>query len=140
MPKKTKVIKTSGHKLAIAYPILFAINSITLLLANTIFPEKVVLGTHYIPVSWAIIHSMGTLALINILAIPFIEYLQEKKDIPETKLWIKNLLINFVGIWAITRFAKQLGLGVTSWFITLLLAIVFTITQTYGTKLLNNIK
>lgn len=74
---------------------------------------------------------MGTLALINILVIPFIREIERWKGRMLTPMeWmIKYFIVNFVGVWAITRFSEQFGLGVSSWFVVVILAVVLDLVQ-----------
>ncbi len=66
-------------KIVINFFVFFVVNVIVLTLANILFPEQVVLGTWGISRNWAIIHSMGTLAMINAFAIPVIQEQIKKK-------------------------------------------------------------
>ena len=128
------VAKTSanpGMVLVTSYFVLFAVNALVIYLANIYFPQYVVLGTFNINLPWAIFHSMGTLALINILVIPFIREIERWKGRMLTSMeWMMKYFVgNFVGVWAITRFSEQFGLGVSSWFVVLVLAIVLDLVQ-----------
>lgn len=129
-----KVAKTSanpGMMMVTSYFVLFAVNALIIYLANTYFPKNVVLGTASISLPWSIFHSMGTLALINILVIPFIREIEKWKGRMLTSMeWmVKYLVVNFVGVWVITRFSEQFGLGVSSWIVVLALAIVLDFVQ-----------
>ena len=119
--------------LIITYFVFFVINSLVICLANTISPEQVVLATHHITKTWAIIHSMGTLALINLFAVP-------PKTLTNKEWMIRYFLINLVSIWIITRFADQLGLGVASWPIILILALILSLVQGIAMTQLKKIK
>ena len=128
------VAKTSanpGMVLVTSYFVLFAVNALVIYLANIYFPQYVVLGTFNINLPWSIFHSMGTLALINILVIPFIQEIEKWKGRMLTPMeWmIKYFVVNFVGVWVITRFSEQFGLGVSSWLVVLVLAVVLDLVQ-----------
>lgn len=128
------IAKTSanpGIVLVTSYFVLFAVNALVIYLANVYFPRNVVLGTFNINLGWSIFHSMGTLALINILIIPFIREIERWKGRMLTPMeWmVKYFVINFVGVWAITRFSEQFGLGVSSWLVVVILAAVLDLVQ-----------
>ena len=126
-----KSSQNTNLMLVITYFILFAVNALVILLANAYFPQQVALGTLHITKNWAIIHSMGTLALINTFAIPIIREFEKKKGRMLTnKEWLlKYFLINFIGIWFLARFADDLGFGIASWRVALVLAVVLDILQ-----------
>lgn len=118
------------------YFILFVINALIIWLANTLFPNNVVLGTWSISKPWAIIHSMGILALIDTFSIPFIRMCEiKRKKMFSSKDWmIAYFLINTAGVWLIARFAGEIGLGISSWIVAVFLAIVLDIFQGLGMK------
>ena len=121
--------KSEAHTcmiLVYSYFALFFVNGLVVYLASMYFPANVVLGTLHIPKLWAVIHSMGALALINTFAIPVLRAYERSKDTMVTNRdWIvAYFFINFGGIWIITRFADQLGFGITSWVIALVLAAI----------------
>jgi uncharacterized membrane protein SirB2 len=74
---------------------------------------------------------MGVLSLINTFAIPLVRvYENERKRMFSTNKWmIAYFLLNFGGVWLIARGSEQLGLGITSWLVALVLAIVFDLVQ-----------
>ena len=103
--------------LVLSYFLLFGINSLVIFLANQYFPQEVVLGTAHISKTWAIIHSMSALALLNTFAIPFLQIYEEKQTrILAPHEWlIFYFVFNSAGLWLISRFANQLGLGLQAW-------------------------
>ena len=117
--------------LVITYFILFAVNSLIIYLANLWFPQNVVLGTQSLSPIWALFLSMGVLSFINTFAIPFINHYEKSRKQPLTpKGWMLAYLgLNFVGLWLITRAAEQLGLGITSWIIAAILAVILDVFQ-----------
>ena len=123
--------QNTGMMLVITYFILFAVNSLVVLGANALFPQNAVLGTAYITLPWAIFHSMSLLALIGTFAIPFIREYEVKrgKMLTNNEWMIAYLVINFVGVWVVARLADNLGFGITSWMVALVLAIVLDLVQ-----------
>lgn len=106
--------------LTVSYVTYLIVNAIGLMVVNIIWPEWVVLGTWHIPVAWAVAHSMGALALINILA---------KSAVKRSRLgwWI----VNSAGIWLIARAADQFGMGIASWRVAVWLGLVVTFGQAW---------
>lgn len=135
MPKtKSALAKNPGLMLVFTYVVLFIVNSIVVYLANRWYPQAVVLGTASITAGWALIHSMGTLALIATFAIPFMRWYEDMKGkMLTSKQWmIKYFILNFVGVWLIARFADNLGLGVSSWRVVAVLALVLDFAQGFA--------
>jgi hypothetical protein len=128
---KEKVQAQHGLMMLYTFIILFLTNSLVLILAHALSPEHVVLGTYSISYWWAIYHSMFKLTVINVFVMPLVTYYEWKNGVTATpKQWMLTyLIVNFVAIWCITRFSESLGLGVTSWFVVLVLAAVFDMVQ-----------
>lgn len=126
-----KKTQNTDITLVLTYFVLFTVNSLIVYLASVFFPNQVVLGTQHITVGWALIHAVGTLALINTFAIPFIrEYEKKKGRMLTPKEWmIDYFFINLVGVWVIARFAEQLGFGISSWIVAVVLAVFLDAAQ-----------
>ncbi|MFH1602148.1 MAG: hypothetical protein ABIB61_04285 [Candidatus Shapirobacteria bacterium] len=120
-----------GLILVISYFLIFLANSLVIILTNLLFPNFIVLGTACHTKLWAIIQSMGVLALINTLAIPLIrEYENKRGKMLNSQEWmLAYFLVNFAGLWIVARFAKNFGLGISSWVVALVLAIVLDAVQ-----------
>ena len=131
MPSKTTLPDNPGIVLVITYLLLFAVNSLVLYLGHLWFPQYIVLGAASVNPTWAILHSMGILALLNTFAIPFIREIetQRHKLFSNTDWMVTYFALNFVGIWLITRLAQQLGFGITSWVVAAALAFVLDLIQ-----------
>lgn len=117
--------------LVVSYLVLLVSNSVVLFLAHALFPKMVVLGTGSLSVLWAVALSMGALSLLNTFAIPFVRVVENnRKKMFSTAEWMLSyFILNFVGVWLISRAAEQFGLGVSSWVVVLLLALVFDMVQ-----------
>ena len=128
---KAKLNENTGIMMPISFLVSLLVSGLVVYLASIYFPTKVVLGTMSITPMWAIIHSIGSLALIITFALPFIrEYENYSKKMFKDKDWFfVYFFINFVGIWIVTRFAEQLGFGVSSIWVVALLAAVLDVVQ-----------
>lgn len=110
------------------------LNSLVIIIANALFPVQVVLGNANSNLWWSVFHSMVMLSLIVTLTVPLFEWKQKMLGrVLTTKEWMMGYLaINFVGVWVITRFSEQFGLGISGWWVGLLLAVAFDFVQGLG--------
>lgn len=124
----------TGMILVKTFFLLLIVNSVVIYVANLLFPKNVVLGTINIPIWWAVVCSMGILALVGTFAVPFIrEYEFKSGKMFTNKQWMGTyLLLNFLGVWVIARMATFVGLGISSWVVALVLAIVLDAAQGVG--------
>lgn len=130
MSKEAIQAKTGIH-LIYAFATMLAVNTLVLMLANNFFPNHVVLGTYSISYWWAIYHSMVKLSLIGTLVMPLVAHYEWKRGkLFEPKEWmITYMVVNVVALWGISRFAENLGLGISAWWVVLILAAVFNWAQ-----------
>ena len=129
---KDKIEKCDcGLEMVLLYFGFFAVNSLVIWLANIFFPSYVVLGTEWITKGWAIIHSMGTLALVNVFTAPCVQECETrgKKVLSSSERMGAYFVVNSVGLWLIARLAKQLGLGISSWLMVVMLGLVLSVVQ-----------
>lgn len=133
MSKKT-FQSTTSVEMSRIYFICLAVNIVVLMFANKIAPMSVVFGTSVLTPTWGLFLSMGALSLINTLLIPVFDSVQEELSRAlTTKEWmIGYFLINFVGLWLVSRFAEQFGFGISSWGVAGLIAIVLDFAQGAG--------
>lgn len=132
MAKKTpRFSKNPGMMMVISYVDLLLVNVIVLWLAASWFPQYIVLGTVALTTTWALWLSMGKLALIDVFTMPFFHEWEKKRGKKlENKDWmIGYFLVNFIGLWIITRFSGVFGLGVTSWVVIAWLALAMDVIQ-----------
>lgn len=130
--RKAKIeTKDAGMMMVITYLVLFVVNSLVVFLANQWFGDQVVLGTLHITRGWALIHSMGTLSLIGTFVVPFVRKLEERQGrMLTSKEWMMGyLVINVIGVWLVSRFAEQMGFGITSWRVAIVLGVVLNLIQ-----------
>ena len=128
---KPTVSKNPGMTLVVTYGVLLAVNAVILYLANMFFPKQVVLGTHSLSLVWAILLSMGTLALIDTFAIPFAHMIENRRGrMLSSKEWmVKYFFLNFFGLWVISHFSQQFGLGIAIWYVSAVLAVILDVVQ-----------
>lgn len=131
MAAPTKLPEVSGMTVVVTTAIIFAVNAIVLYLAQMFFPKNIVLGTHSLSYFWALYMSMGKLALLTAFILPFVSKyeIMRNKIFSPTEWMALYFVVNFVGIWLITRFSEQFGLGVTSWVVVAALAVVLDVAQ-----------
>jgi hypothetical protein len=128
---KEKVQAQHGLMMILTLITLFVVNSLVLYVANMLFPSAVVLGTESVPYGWAIYHSMFKLSVICTMVMPLVTmYEWKNKTIFTPKQWMMTyFVINFGALWVISRFAENIGLGFSSWFVIVLFAGVLDMAQ-----------
>ena len=128
---KEKVQAQHGLMMIYTFITLFIVNNLVLHVANMLFPQDIVLGTATISHWWAMYHSMFKLTVVATFVMPLVTMYEWKKGVIFTpKQWMLTyLVVNFVALWCISRFADNLGLGFSSWFVILLFAGVLDLVQ-----------
>jgi hypothetical protein len=128
---KEKVQAMHGLNMIYSFITLMVTNVLVLMIANAIAPNQVVLGTYAISYWWAIYHSMFKLSVVSVFVMPLVTLYEWKNKTTFTpKQWMMTyFVVNTVVLWEITRFAENLGLGVSSWVVLLVLAAVFNFVQ-----------
>lgn len=117
--------------MVLSYVDVLLANVIVLWLASQFFPQYLVLGNVALTATWALWLSMGALALLGTFAIPFFNEWEARrgKKLTSSDWMIGYFLVNFVGLWLITRFSGVFGLGVISWTVVAGLALGMDILQ-----------
>ena len=128
---KEKVQAQHGLMMIYSFITLFIVNNLVLHVANMFFPDAIVLGTASISHWWAMYHSMFKLTVICIFIMPLVTFYEWKNKLTfSPKQWMATyLVVNFVALWCISRFADNLGLGFSSWFVILIFAGVLDMVQ-----------
>lgn len=123
---KEKIQALTGLHLIYSFVTLLVVNVLVVAVANMFFPTRIVLGTSALTFWWAMHHSMVKLTMINVVAMPLVAYYEWKNKTTFTpKQWmITYFVINVAGLWMISRFADNLGLGLSAWWVVLSLAVV----------------
>lgn len=128
---KEKVQAQHGLMIIYSFIALMLTNVVVLIIVNALFPHNVVLGTYSLSYWWAICHSMLRLTLIGVFAMLLVTvYEWKNKTVFTPKQWmLAYFVVNFVALWCISRFADNLGLGFSSWFVIFLFAGVLDMAQ-----------
>lgn len=114
-----------GLNMVATYIIMFLVGILVISLANWLFPGAVVLGNAALTPIWALCLSAGKLALVATAVMPLVTYREWKmrRDYAPKDWMMTYFIVNLVAIWLIARFAKYLGLGISSWWVAVLLAV-----------------
>ncbi len=133
MPKKSFQTTTSSQMSQLFF-VCFSVNILVLYFSNLLAPNFVVFGAQFVPATWALFLSMAVLSLINLLAVPIFEVIQEEKqkELSPKEWMIGYFIVNFTGLWLISRFAEQFGLGFSSWVVVALVALVLDFVQGFA--------
>jgi len=128
---KEKVQAQHGLMMIYSFIALFVTNALVLMLANALFPQAIVLGTYSITYIWAIYHSVFKLSVVNVFVMPLVTYYEWKNSTTFTpKQWmITYFFVDFLVLYGVTRFSESLGLGVSSWIVLALFALVLDMVQ-----------
>lgn len=133
--KKTKTLivdeAMSARQLTVAFVSMFIGNALIIYFANMVFPQHVVLGTNvFSPIS-ALFYSMVVFTLITIGFIPVIEEVsrQMNQRLDNLSWMVMYFFINAGALWLVARFAEQLGLGISSFVVAVILALIFDTVQ-----------
>lgn len=131
MAKETLPVKNHGMTLFVSFLVLYAVTTLVLHVAHMWAPESVVLGTMSLSYTWALLLSSGVIALISSFTMPFLTEweIRNKRALNATELFVVYFVILFFGVWLVTRAADVFGLGVSSWFVVLVLAAALDMTQ-----------
>lgn len=127
MPKlflnKTEIQAKTGVNLVISYFIMLITNSLVLLLASSLFPHAVVLGTYALSPMWALMLASGKLTLLATGAMPFVAYTEWRRgrDFTPKDWMLTYFVLNVIGVWVLSRFASHLGFGISGWVVAVLL-------------------
>jgi len=137
MSNQNKFTSTTTSEVTKMYFIHFILDAAILFLGTLVASKSIVFGTEFIPPAWGVFHAASLLSLIGILTIPVFEYIREKrqKELSMQDWMIGYFVINFVSVWVISRFAEQLGFGISSWMVAVILAVFLDFAQGFGATL-----
>lgn len=125
------VTATTAGQLSVMFVLTVAFAIITVFLANVFLPKQVVLGNNIFSPGAALIYSAITYGLLSVGAVPVVEWLSEKKEtrLTENKWMLVWLVVNFFAFWIVARFAELLGMGISSWRVVAVLALIMDVLQ-----------
>ncbi|MDQ5951021.1 MAG: hypothetical protein QG639_298 [Patescibacteria group bacterium] len=120
-----------GMMFVISFFTVALINFLVIWLANLWFPTNVVVGNVSLTPAWAAMLFGSALSLLTVLFLPFVTVWEQriKRDLKPQEMMLLYLVFNFVSVWLLTRKSEVFGVGVTSWLVVLVLAVVFDIFQ-----------
>lgn len=121
----------TAKQLAKIFVIFFMINFVLVYLANRFFPSNVVLGTYFHSVNMALIYSSVALTLLVAGILSGVNCLLEqlKSDFFQGRILVMLFLANSVSVWLVGRMAQYLGMGISSWFVAVVLGLVLALVQ-----------
>lgn len=127
---KNKSLMTA-RQLGVMFVFFFLANCVVIYIANRLFPSNVVLGTYFHTLPMALVYSMTVLTIMTTGAAPVIEFFLKmtKAELTELFWTVLYFVLNFVVVWAVARLAVYLGLGVSSWRVVAVLAIILALCQ-----------
>ncbi len=113
---------------AISFVSFWVFNSLYFYLAFLIFPGEIVLGNN---IRSSVVASMlaGFLLTIILCLVPLIMKIKGVKLKEEKQQALIYLVFNVVGIWVIARMAFFTGLGVSSFWVAIILGLVANFLQ-----------
>jgi hypothetical protein len=123
--------RMSFSQLLAAFILFTVTHSIIFSVASVFFPMDVVLGNHLVSALSSLLITSATLALISVGVTPLIESASEAM---KTKLsngqWMGlYLILNVLTIWVLARMAEEIGFGISSWLVAVILGLVINILQ-----------
>jgi hypothetical protein len=140
--REPQLIRNPNMLFVLIFFVVMAVNALVLHFANAMFPMQVVLGTYSLSYFWSLVLSSGVIALITTFVMPFITDVanQMKKVLSPVEMMIIFFVVNFGAIWLVTRESQVFGLGVSSWLVVLVLAVVMDFLQGLAVMLLDKMK
>ena len=133
MAKESYPIPTSNPNayMSVSFLLTWIVSALVISIANSLFPQKFVLGTMSLSPMAALILSSGVLAWVTTLLIPvFTEIEIRKKMVLVPQHWVLGyLIINVVALWIIARLSDILDFGIASWVAVVGLAVVLDLAQ-----------
>jgi len=127
MAKKSSTLRAvqagTGINLVFSFVFILAANYVILLLSHWLFPEAIVFGTHTMSPEWSLLLIAEKLALISTFAIPYVAYQEWKRNSDYSpKEWMTTyFFVNAASVWLLSRFASNLGFGISSFWVAIFL-------------------
>ena len=121
----------SAQQLTVITVLWFIAHSIIIYFANNWYPTAVVLGTHVITPMMGILYSMVVFTLLTVGSIPVIELVaaQMRWRLSNMHWFAAFWAIDAAALWLVARFAEQLGMGISSWVVAVVLGLLMDLVQ-----------
>ncbi len=131
MMSKEEIQAKVGVNLFLSFWVMLVVNVLVIFLAHLLFPMGVVLGTHSLSMSWALILSMSLLSLLCVWGMQCVAYHEWRrgKEYSPKDWMVMYFVLDVVSVWVIARFASHLGFGIAHWWVALLLGVVLDFVQ-----------
>ena len=110
------------------YLAIGAVNAIVIYLAPSLLTDGVVLGTNTIPPVVAALIA----GIVLTLVVSLVDPLLKQAKLKVTNEWVWGAIygvVNIVTVWAIARGAVYTGVGITSFFVAIVLGFVLLLLQ-----------
>lgn len=130
-PSKVVNKSMTTKQLTMTFGVWYLAHVVIFFLANQFFPNSVALGTDLLSTWQALLLSMLVLTSITVGFIPVVEMIATagKRAMSGVDWMVTYFVINAVGIWVVARFAEQLGMGISSWVVAVVMALVIDAVQ-----------
>jgi hypothetical protein len=136
MPKAATMSmpKLTGKQLGGMFLVFLAIHMVVIYFANKWYPESVVLGNHFFSPMTGLLYAMIPFTLLTVAAVPIVEHLTDttKWKMTDWHWPVLYLVVNASGLWFLARFAEWLGMGLSSWMVVVVLAVIMDILQGFA--------
>jgi hypothetical protein len=130
--------ETSNFSMMVRFFVtFFVVNTVVLYVANMVAPQAVVLGTNLLSPFQALLYSTGVFTLLSVAIVPLIEMAGNALRIKlEMFHWIAAYAaLNTVCLWIVARFAEQLGLGISVWYVAVILGVILDFVQGFAIQM-----
>lgn len=121
----------TARQLSLTFVVWLIAHSLVFYLANRFYPQAVVLGTNELSALQGLAYSMVVFTLITVGSIPVVEMIagMQNRVLKAMDWMVIYFVINTAAIWIVARFAEQLGMGISSWIVAVVLGLVIDAVQ-----------
>lgn len=131
MAKAVSSEHMTARQLSLTFVVWLIAHSLIFYLANRFYPQAVVLGTHELSALQGLAYSMVVFTLITVGSIPVVEMIagMQNRVLKAMDWMVIYFVINTAAIWVVARFAEQLGMGISSWMVAIVLGLIIDAVQ-----------
>ncbi|HEY5600860.1 MAG TPA: phage holin family protein [Patescibacteria group bacterium] len=118
------------------FVLIWVINFVILYLASLFAPSMIVLENEFVqPLTSAILNSL-ILTLVVSLVDPLVKALKLPSNDPKIS-GVIYAIVNIAAIWILARFALYTGLGISAFWVAIILGVIASVLQYLGWFILN---